>query len=122
MKPPRLSEDALEILVRRDWPGNVRELESVLTGAILRDPGASVLGAERLGDAPPRSAGAPDAPAEPLLPLLEIRRLAAARTAFERLLLLRALRRAAGNRVHAARELGISRQALWQKLRRYGIG
>ncbi|MYE43262.1 MAG: hypothetical protein F4X79_04440 [Acidobacteria bacterium] len=54
--------------------------------------------------------------------MMEIRRLALARAAFERLVLLRALRRAAGSRVRAARDLGISRQSLWQKLRRHGIG
>ena len=35
---PRLSDEALAVLARRDWPGNVRELESVLAGALLRQP------------------------------------------------------------------------------------
>ena len=122
LAPARLSADALEALVRRDWPGNVRELESVLAEALMRRPGARVIGSEMVaGEGPDTSDPAPAMP-DPLHAVMEIRRLALARAAFERLLLLRALRRAAGSRVRAARELGISRQSLWQKLRRHGIG
>ena len=119
---PRLSDEALEVLARRDWPGNVRELESVLAGALLRQPDVTVIRPEMVAEARPLPSNPVEAPAEPLLSLLEIRRLVAARAAFERLVLLRALRRAAGGRARAARELGISRQSLWQKLRRHGIG
>ncbi len=119
---PRLSDEALEVLARRDWPGNVRELESVLAGALLRQPDVTVIRPEMVAEARPLPSHPVEAPAEPLLSLLEIRRLVAARAAFERLVLLRALRRAAGGRARAARELGISRQSLWQKLRRHGIG
>jgi transcriptional regulator with PAS, ATPase and Fis domain len=121
LEPPRLSDDALEVLVRRDWPGNVRELESVLAGAFLRRPNARVIEAELVAEAHREAAGRSEVTADPLLSVLQIRRLAAARAAFERLVLLRAIRRAAGSRVRAARELGISRQSLWQKLRRHGI-
>ena len=117
----RLSGEALEALSRRDWPGNVRELESVLVGALLRRPEVTMIGPEMVAGPPPADrSGSPAA--EPLSPVLEIRRLEAARAAFERLVLLRALRRAAGSRARAARELGISRQGLWKKLRRHGIG
>ena len=121
LAPARLSADALEALVRRDWPGNVRELESVLAEALMRRPGIRVIGPELVaGEGGETSGPAPAAP-DPLHAVMEIRRLALARAAFERLVLLRALRRAAGSRVRAARELGISRQSLWQKLRRHGI-
>ncbi len=119
---PRLSDETLEVLARRDWPGNVRELESVLAGALLRQPDVTVIRPEMVAEAQPLPSNPVETPAEPLLSLLEIRRLVAARAAFERLVLLRALRRAAGGRARAARELGISRQSLWQKLRRHGIG
>lgn len=121
LEAPRLTDDALEVLSRRDWPGNVRELESVLAGALLRRPEAGVIGAETVAGAASRVSPAAGAAPDPLPSLLEIRRLALARAAFERLVLLRALRRAAGNRGRAARELGISRQGLWQMLRRHGI-
>ena len=119
---PRLSDETLEVLARRDWPGNVRELESILAGALLRQPDVTVIRPEMVAEAQPLPSNPVETPAEPLLSLLEIRRLVAARAAFERLVLLRALRRAAGGRARAAHELGISRQSLWQKLRRHGIG
>lgn len=121
LAPARLSADALEALVRRDWPGNVRELESVLAEALMRQPGTTVIGPEMVAGEGPGMSGPAAAAPDPLHGVMEIRRLALARAAFERLVLLRALRRAAGSRVRAARELGISRQSLWQKLRRHGI-
>ncbi len=116
-------------------PG-VRVIESAMLGAS---------GAAAAGVAPAAVAAAPPTPAEPaaerpgepgpeppagsspepssaLAPLIEMRRLAVAAAAFERLVLLHALRRTAGSRVRAARELGITRQGLWRKLRRHGIG
>jgi transcriptional regulator of acetoin/glycerol metabolism len=41
--------------------------------------------------------------------------------AFEKRLLADALARSGGNRTHAARSLGISRQGLYRKLKRHGI-
>ena len=119
---PRLSDEVLEVLTGHDWPGNVRELESVLVGAVLRYPDAPVIQAGMVAGAGPGAGDPGETSPEPLLPVLEIRRLAAARAAFERIVLLRALRRAAGSRSRAAHELGISRQGLWNKLRRHGIG
>lgn len=118
---PRLSDDALEVLVRREWPGNVRELESVLAGAFLRRPNARVIDAELMAEGQAEPGGGSPTASDPLPSVLQIRRLAAARAAFERLMLLRALQRTAGSRARAARDLGISRQSLWQKLRRHGI-
>ena len=119
---PRLSDEALQVLARRDWPGNVRELESVLAGALLRQPEVAAIRPEMVAGPPPLPGDPVETLPEPLLSVLEIRRLVAARAAFERIVLLRALRRATGSRARAARELGISRQSLWQKLRRHGIG
>lgn len=123
VEAPVLSEGALAALSRRGWPGNVRELEAALAGALLRYPEASRLGPEMFAASEPAEPHppAPETHADPLRATLEIPRLAAARAAFERLVILRALARAAGSRGRAARELGISRQGLWQKLRRYGI-
>ncbi|MXW70740.1 MAG: AAA domain-containing protein [Acidobacteria bacterium] len=121
LAPARLSAEALESLARRHWPGNVRELESVLAEALMRRAGTGVIGPEMVAGRTEETSGPAPAAPDPLHAVIEIRRLALARAAFERLVLLRALRRAAGSRVRAARELGISRQSLWQKLRRHGI-
>ncbi len=114
----RFSGEALDRLAAHRWPGNVRELESVVFALLTTHAGREV----------PRAAVAallrrPEAtrPPDRLEGLLALRRLADAREAFERLLVLRALARAAGNRGRAARDLGITRQGLWRKLRRLRI-
>ena len=85
-------------------------------------PGAGEAASGRGGRQGAHAAASGAGDAGGLVDLLSIRRLAEARDALERLFILRALARAAGSRTRAARELGISRQGLWQKLRRHGIG
>ena len=121
---PDLDPRALARLARHDWPGNVRELGSALAAALIRRPGAARLGAGAFdGLVPSAEASSPDpGDSDALARLLALRRLAVARRAFERLLVLRALERASGNRTRAARDLGITRQGLARVLRRVGIG
>ncbi|MEK7348610.1 MAG: sigma 54-interacting transcriptional regulator [Candidatus Eisenbacteria bacterium] len=104
-----ISRGALRRLVAHEWPGNVRELESVLTRAAhTTDPGAAITEAS-LGDAVARGTGwVRDEPEA----LRERTR------AFEAGVIEHALRRHGGNRTRAARELGLTRQGLWKKLRR----
>ena len=99
---------ALRRLAAHAWPGNVRELESVLTRAAHAMGADGVLTRSSLGAFEPvaTSRGAkPEA-------LRERTR------AFEADAIDRALERHGGNRTRAARELGITRQGLWKKLRR----
>lgn len=120
---PRLAEAAVERLAAQDWPGNVRELESSLAAALLRRSAASCPGFRLEAqdfDAVLPASGAGES--ETLARLLARRRLRAARLAFERVLVLRALERAAGNRARAARELGLTRQGLARVLRRVRTG
>ncbi len=120
---PGIDAGALERLISHDWPGNVRELESTLAAALLRRPGAAQLEArdfDRILVRPQQPGAGADPPQ--LARLLALRRLGVARLAFERLLVLRALERAAGNRARAARDLGLTRQGLARVLRRVRIG
>ncbi len=107
----RLSADAAARLLAHAWPGKVRELRNAMerVAVLARRP---VIGAGDLDflHAPP------DAPPDWLdgdLPGA-IARLEAA-------MIRRALAAAQGNRTEAARRLGIHRQLLYEKLRRYGI-
>jgi DNA-binding NtrC family response regulator len=109
---PRVDVDALVArLAARPWPGNVRELEHAIERLVALSPaeGLDLSLVEGSGEA----GGAGGAV---LLPLKERVQ------AYERGLVVEALREAGGNRSEAARRLGISRVTLHDKLRRYGLG
>jgi DNA-binding NtrC family response regulator len=101
---PRLTAAAEQALLAHSWPGNVRELENEMLRLVTRHPGGGV-GPEQLSAelaAAPRPCGT--------------LRLALRRVESE--MLREALERHAGRQARAAAELGITRQALWAKLRR----
>ena len=101
-------DDALlHRLAGRPWPGNVRELEHAIERLVALSPPEGLDLALLPGGA--------DAPRGPL-PLKDRVQ------AYERGLVLEALRAARGNRSEAARRLGVSRVTLHDKLRRYGLG
>jgi two-component system response regulator AtoC len=108
--PPELSPAALEILRRHRWPGNVRELRNAIARAVVLCPGEVIL-PEHL---PPS-----------LLREVETRRDAtpapAATASPERVRILDALERSAGNQTRAARLLGMSRGTLIARLDELGL-
>ena len=110
---PTLADDAISALERHDWPGNVRELKHVIERALLSsDAGISQI---RAADLPLElydnvsETYAPDVEGQPTLAELERRYVE---------LILRQTR---DNQSEAARILGISRKALWEKRRRFGL-
>jgi DNA-binding NtrC family response regulator len=104
-----VTRGALRRLVAYDWPGNVRELEAVLTRAAHALAPGGALSEASLGDSVVNGIGrVRDRPEA----LRERTR------AFEADVIEHALRRHGGNRTRAARELGITRQGLWKKIRR----
>jgi DNA-binding NtrC family response regulator len=105
-KPPRVGADALTILMDYRWPGNIRELRNALEHALVVSQEETV----GIDDLPVeiREPG-PDEARPPGDLGEEGRRI------------LDALREAGGNRVEAAKQLGISRVTLWKKLKRLGI-
>ncbi len=112
---PRLSRQALALLMAYRWPGNVRQLESVLERAVLLSEGEEItpdlLPAEvRENVAGPASRLAFDIPDEGIS--LE---------ALERDLLEKAVRKAGGTLTKAARLLGISYRTLQYRLEKFGI-
>jgi len=97
-------------LVSRPWPGNVRELENAIERLVALSPPEG-LDLSLLPGAEPGATGGERAPS--LRERVE---------AFERGLVMEALRWAQGNRSEAARRLGISRVTLHDKLRKWGLG
>jgi len=110
VEPPALGGDVADHVLRYPWPGNVRELANACTYAV-RVAGAR--GTVRFADWPP--------------PPLRVEASAAAglhaeTRALEERRLLETLERVHWNKSRAARALGLSRQGLLKKLRRYRLG
>ncbi|AWU95922.1 sigma-54-dependent Fis family transcriptional regulator (plasmid) [Azospirillum ramasamyi] len=110
-----LTPAALDALRQHDWPGNVRELANVIEQVYVRTEGERIL-AEDFADILPGSAIQPPPP-----PPDGKRSLAAAMDELERVLVLEALEDSRGNKLEAARRLGLSRTNLYAKLRKHGI-
>ncbi|MBI4869604.1 MAG: sigma-54-dependent Fis family transcriptional regulator [Candidatus Wallbacteria bacterium] len=111
---------AMDMLLRYDWPGNVRELSNVIERAFTFGLGQWIstvdLPEEISGGGQTVSAsGAPSRPTEETRG--GVRTVAQA----ERDALVRALQATAGNKVRAARMLGISRHGLYSKLKKFGL-
>ncbi len=105
-----LTDPARTALQRYAWPGNVRELRNVLTRAVVLcgphiGPGDLTFNAWSFDEAAPE----PPTTAPP------------AGDDAERQALRDALRRAAGNRTHAANLLGIPRSSLLYKLKKHRL-
>jgi transcriptional regulator with PAS, ATPase and Fis domain len=109
-----LTPAALDALRQHDWPGNVRELANVIEQVYVRTEGERIL-AEDFADILPSTAIQPPAPPDGK------RSLAAAMDELERALILEALEDSRGNKLDAARRLGLSRTNLYAKLRKHGI-
>ncbi|PWC46186.1 sigma-54-dependent Fis family transcriptional regulator [Azospirillum sp. TSA6c] len=109
-----LTPSALDVLRRHDWPGNIRELANVIEQVYVRTEGDRIL-ADDFADI------LPDAPLDRPAAAEGRRPLAAAMDDLERSLILEALADCRGNKLEAARSLGLSRTNLYAKLRKHGI-
>ena len=107
----RISTPAIDVLMTYHWPGNVRELENAIERAVLVCDGG-VLHAHHL---PPTLQTAE------VSGTLPHQSLGAALAAYEKDLLLDALKIARGNRAKAARLLQTTERIFGYRLARYGI-
>jgi transcriptional regulator with PAS, ATPase and Fis domain len=113
--PPEISRDAMGLLRTHRWPGNVRELRNAMECAVLLCQGDSIRG-EHL---PPDVRSLPAA-AGPEGGRRRARSLHEEVEELERTRILEVLERTGGNQSRAARELGISRRLLLERLDTYG--
>ncbi len=113
-RPPQISPEALAALVRYNYPGNIRELQNVLERACLLctcmeedGEGCCILPEhlphDLLGDAPG--------------PAGETNALAGS----EKAMVLNALRQSNWNQTRAAKALGISRDNMRYRIKKFGI-
>jgi two-component system response regulator HydG len=107
----RISDEALKALLNYDWPGNVRELENSLERACalssgnelqVRDLSTQVYGA-------PVQLMATSQPNNGIVPMAEL----------EKQTILNALAQVNGDKMLAARLLGIGKTTLYRKLKEY---
>ena len=109
----RLTADAMSAIERHLWPGNIRELKHVIERSVLslesarEEISTADLPTDLFEDF--SRIYAPDATGRPTLDEVERRYIE---------IVLRAVK---DNQGEAARLLGISRKALWEKRRRYGL-
>src|SRR5262249_48293733 len=116
--PPRRSTDlppsTLEMLAGHAFPGNVRELRNTVARLVLfADLGASVIPVPDAAAADPSLGRLAD------LPIREARGVVVER--FERAYLEAKLARAGGVVAQAAEAMGVTRQAVYKLMDRYGI-
>src|SRR5262249_7481349 len=109
-----LSDEALRLMLQYDWPGNVREMENCLerasamsSGPVLHpaDLPTSLQNALRYGPA------ANSSDRQAIVPLADMER----RAIFD------ALQQLQGDKLRAARMLGIGKTTLYRKLKEYRI-
>jgi two-component system response regulator HydG len=108
-----LSDDALKVLLAYDWPGNVRELENCLERAYAFTSGSVI----HLTDLPREIANLPVAPSSPgngsahakIIPMAEL----------EKQTIISAITELNGDKLQAARLLGIGKTTLYRKLKDY---
>jgi DNA-binding NtrC family response regulator len=122
--PPRIEDEALDLLKAYNWPGNVRELNNVVERAALLSPSGSV----RASDLPDDIHTAAKAQEEErkrqeglgladpdggsnVRPLKDL----------EREMMVAALKETRGNVSEAARRLGIGRATFYRRAQRHGL-
>ena len=107
-----LSDDAMKVMLAYDWPGNVRELENCLDRACALSTGPMIHVADLpssihgVGDVQPGNGDS----SSKILPIAEM----------ERHSILTTIAQLNGDKLLAARLLGIGKTTLYRKLKEYG--
>jgi DNA-binding NtrC family response regulator len=118
----RIDARAREVLLAYPWPGNVRELSHVIERAVLwsRD---TTLNVEHLSVAAPMRVadGLTSSPGPTDLRIPDEGAAVTDLAEVERAMIERAMRDAGGNQTRAAQRLGISRDTLRYRLKKFGI-
>ncbi len=109
---PQVGAELIESLCEYEWPGNIRELENLMERLVLLDT-QSTLGFDFLPEKMLHAVKAEGAPEETSFE--------GAMTAMKKRLIIAALEAEGGNKVAAARRLGISRSYLHRLISEFGI-
>ena len=132
----RLASSTMQILVSYDWPGNIRELERSIEYACTRSSGPvlhisdlptelkqhantpgvlrDIVRVDTREAAPEQKSGQPPVDRRAPAPIVSIADL-------EREAILHTIRQLRGDKLMAAKLLGIGKTTLYRKLKEYGI-
>jgi PAS domain S-box-containing protein len=113
---PKLSSEVMAILTTYHWPGNLHELRNVMERLVILSDGEEI-SAEHLPNSIKTHILSDFGDHATALP----ERLPDRSEKMERKMIEDALRKTAGNKANAARLLGISRGALYYKLKQYNL-
>jgi transcriptional regulator with GAF, ATPase, and Fis domain len=117
LEPPALPGETTRILIGYEWPGNIRELENEVERIVALHTNPGLLTPDMLSARIVEEAAAV---ALDVAVLCEAP-LARAVSRLEENMLKRALAETNWNKTKSARRLGLSRQGLIKKIKRYGI-
>ncbi len=109
--PKRFSEDVMNTFMRYDWPGNIRELRNLVERAVILSP-TEIVSADKLPVSITEAGRNGNSVTIPIGTSLE---------AAEKDIILRTLSALGNNKSKAASVLGLSRKALYDKLKRFGV-
>lgn len=107
---PRISDDALALLMSYQWPGNIRELQNVVERAVLLSDGKTIEPAQLPREVAGEGLAAPEPSGSD-----------STLQGYEKALVVRALKDNGWNQTRAAKALGISRDNLRYRVKKYGI-
>jgi DNA-binding NtrC family response regulator len=112
--PHSVGDDALRLMLNYDWPGNVRELENCIERACT----TCSLPTIHIADLPTQLRNF-QAQAKPPIPACNVETITSI-AELEREAILHAIEMLQGDKLEAARRLGIGKTTLYRKLKEYG--
>ncbi len=114
--PARISEEAMQALMKHQWPGNVRELENTMQRAIVLSQGGIITSHHILlsdfGDRQVVDIGRLVREGTPLIEIIE---------QVEKMALTEAMQSSKGDRAEAARLLSVDRPVFYERLKEFGL-
>ncbi len=115
-QPARISEEAMQVLIKHDWPGNVRELENTVQRGVVMSQGGVITSEHILiSNFTDRQVVDIGRLVREGTPLAEIMGQT------EKMALTEALQASEGDRSQASRLLGVDRPDFYEKLKEYGL-
>lgn len=111
---PELAQSAMDVLIAYSWPGNVRELKNMIERLIILCEKTIIEKVDIINYFP-------NIIEQQANHKHEATTLSSEKEAIEKLLIEEALRKTNGNKSDAAKQLGISRMTLYNKIKKFNI-